>query len=201
MTRMRGAVGVCAVSATLFLNCAAVAVADTGSEGGDSGSKSSASADSSSAGAATGGPTSTIKNARPGAVIAGAVQDKVRTVVRDFTGALNGAVGPHHPPKVTIFPKPRSQQKTSEPDASTASGASGSTSTAGAELDSAVQEPATPDPTVTDSTAVTPANPGNDSGTVSPAGSTSPSRTESQSVPHNIERRKSSFSVWIFLRT
>ncbi len=172
MTRMRGAVGVCAVSATLFLNCAAIAVADTGSEGGDSGSKSSASADSSSAGAATGGPTSTIKNARPGTVIAGNLQEQVRTAVRDFTGALNGAGGVHHPPKVTIFPKPRSQQKAGEPDSD---GSTGSASTATSDPDSSAQQPSTQDQAVTDGTAVTPAAAGGDSGTVSPAASTPPS--------------------------
>lgn len=172
MTRMRGAVGVCAVSATLFLNCAAVAVADTGSEGSDSGSKSSASTDSSPAGAATGGPTSTIKNARPGAVIAGAVQDKVRTVVRDFTGALNGAGGAHHPPKVTIFPKPRSQQKSSESDSD---GSATSVAAATSEPDGSAQQPTAQDQAVTDDTPVTPAASGGDSGTVSPAASTPPS--------------------------
>lgn len=171
MTRVRGAVGVCAVSATLFLNCAAVAAADTGSEGGDSPSQSSANANPSPAGAAAGGPTSTIKNARPGAVIAGVLQDRLRTTVRDFTGALNGSGTLHLPPKVTIFPKPRTQQKSSEPEGKTANT---STSEAAPEADSPVAEPTSPDPTVAGGTATTLAAT-EDTTPASPAGPTPPS--------------------------
>src|SRR6478735_2905188 len=124
MRRMRSAAGVCVLSAALFLGSAAVAVADTGSEGGGSSSQTSTGGAESSSPTTSGPTTSITKNVRPGAVLAGASQDRVRTTVRDFTGALNG-LGQRQVPKVTIFPKPRTQQPTTEPtvDSSTLSAA------------------------------------------------------------------------------
>lgn len=148
MTRMRSAVSVCALSATLFLSGGAVAAADTGGEGGGTSSQGGSSTGESQTGAGTGTVSSTTKNARPGAVIAGILQDRIRTTVRDFTGALGGAGIHRQPPKVTIYPAPRTQQPASEPDTE-ASTESSTAPTATAEPDGAVQESAAPEPSTT----------------------------------------------------
>lgn len=138
MTRMRSAAGVCVLSATLFLGSAAVAVADTGSEGGGSSSQTSTGGTESSSPTSSGSATSITKNVRPGAVLAGAIQDRVRTTVRDFTGALNG-LGQHQVPKVTIFPKPRTQQTATDSSTVSATAPTGST-----EPSAPVDDPTTP---------------------------------------------------------
>lgn len=152
MRRMRGAVSVCAVSATLFLGgggflgSATVAMADTGS---DSGGSSSQTGGGESAGSPT-SPTSpsntTTKNIRPGAVISG-IQDRVRTTIRDFTGAFGGAGTTHQTPKVTISPPPRTQ---------TAAGDTGGTGGTGGSSESSDEKGTTPDPTTDPTAGVTP---------------------------------------------
>lgn len=151
MRRMRSAMSVCAVSATLFLGgggflgSTAVAVADTGTDGGGSSSQTGTGGET-SAGSPTSptSPSTTTKNLRPGAVIAG-IQDRVRTTIRDFTGAFGGAGTTHQTPKVTIFPPPRSQQ--------TAASDTGDTTGTGQNSSSTDEKGTTaPDPT-TDPTA------------------------------------------------
>ncbi|MGJ6124625.1 hypothetical protein QN239_18840 [Mycolicibacterium sp. Y3] len=163
MTRVRGVVGVCAVSATLFLNGAALAVADTGSDGGTS-SQTGTSTGAAQTGAGAGSTNSTTKTPRPVGGIAGALQDRVRTTVRDFTGALGGAGGMQPGPKVTIFPKPRSPQQSSE------SGTAGSTVST-ATPSTAPTAAAEPAPTTSEPTAAT--TPAASDTTVSPSATSS----------------------------
>ncbi|MCV7256526.1 hypothetical protein H7J86_30560 [Mycobacterium hackensackense] len=153
MTRMRGVVGVCALSATLFLNGAAVAVADTGSDGGGTSSQTGTSTGASQTGTGAGSANSTTKTPRPVGGIAGVLQDRVRTTVRDFTGALGVAGGKQPGPKVTIFPKPRSPQQSSE------SGTAGSTVSPTTPSTAAEPDPTTPDPTAATTPAATDTTP------------------------------------------
>ncbi len=172
MTRMRGVVGVCAVSATLFLNGAAVAVADTGSDGGGTSSQTGTSTGASQTGTGAGSTNSTTKTPRPVGGIAGALQDRVRTTVRDFTGALGGAGGKQPGPKVTIFPKPRSPQQSSE------SGTADSTVSTTTPSTAAEPDPTTPDPTAATTPAATDTTP---SSSTTP--STAPTTTSSTTTP------------------
>ncbi|MDX1872711.1 hypothetical protein SBI67_11300 [Mycolicibacterium sp. 120266] len=192
MRQMRSAVSVCAVSATLLLGgggllgSTAVAMADTGSGGsssetGTGGETSSGPSASPTSPAGPSGPSTTTKNLRPGAVIAG-IQDRVRTTIRDFTGSFGGAGTTHQSPKVTIFPPPRSQQTA---DGATGSGASSSTSS------SATSSPAagaTSTPSSTDQQSTTapdattdPAAGGTPSTELSTTPSTAPSTTPTTS--------------------
>lgn len=186
MTRMRGVVGVCALSATLFLNGAAVAIADTGSEGGGTASQTGTSTGASQTGAGGSSTNSTTKSPRPVGGIAGVLQDRVRTTVRDFTGALGGAGGKQPGPKVTIFPKPRSPQQSSESGTagSTVSTATPSTApstapTAAAEPDTATPDTTAPEPTAATTPAATDTTA---SSTTTPSSSTTPSSTTTPST-------------------
>ncbi|MCX2711913.1 hypothetical protein [Mycolicibacterium sp. J2] len=189
MRQMRSAVSVCAVSATLLLGgggllgSTAVAMADTGSGGssstGTGGDTSSGPAASPSPSGSPGSSTTT-KNLRPGAVIAG-IQDRVRTTIRDFTGSFGGAGTTHQTLKVTIFPPPRSQQPA---DGATGSGATSSTtSTSSPSSSTSATSPST---SSTDQQGTTgpdastdPAAGGTPSSELSPIPSTAPSTSPS----------------------
>lgn len=199
MTRMRGVVGVCALSATLFLNGAAVAVADTGSEGGGTSSQTGTSSGASQTGTGAGSTNSTTKNPRPVGGIAGALQDRVRTTVRDFTGALGGAGGKQPGPKVTIFPKPRSPQQSSESGTagSTVSTATPSTApstapSAAAEPDTATTNTTAPEPTAATTPAAADATP---SSTTAASSTTTPSSSTTPASPTTEESTAAALTI------